>query len=325
MPYSSSTTLAFLWILLCNTVYSTPISTSFDAVSNLNPRSPQGWTDVAGAYGQNMGESVGTRLGGSIGSNIGATMGTKVGESIGSFFDNLGLGWVADNLKKGQGFSPASENRPNLNVPKPNPQPSSPYPQPFNPQPAAPATGGGSGSSFQPAIPSTEALKASVSITTAQDLVNCRKYPDIFTPDMSKIKNITSAGTALEVKCWTKTEMGGDGIWLQTKDGCYINQANVRNMGQYYYPSEIKQCAPVNHWVGKLKDWYQRKDCYACTSLNCQSINLGNPPYTDLACSVQGDMAAGNTTWFQSTDDMCFFPAGIFNTTRGIAGPQCGA
>jgi hypothetical protein len=197
-----------------------------------------------------------------IGEAIGNTVGSNIGSAIGSFYDSV--------LPVSPWFG--GEDRRTGS------------------RPAAPVGGG---------------RKASISIVTAQNQVYCRNYPDTISPDMTRIRNITYSGTSLEVKCWTTSAMpgyngrvGGDGSWLLTQDGCYINQVNVWDAQSYDFRSQLYPCPQKPHWVGLLEDQYQtvgRKDCYSCTSLNCQSQNLGHVPFAELACHTQGEVVLGNS------------------------------
>jgi len=166
----------------------------------------------------------------------------------------------------------------------------------------------------------------SISATIRQDKVYCRKYPDVISPDMSKIRTLDS-GTDVEITCWTFSELpdstgrvGGDGMWLKTNLDCYINEINIEE--QQNFGATLRRCAPTSHWVGTLQQQYQRKDCYSCPSLNCASKNLGSPPYVDLACSTQGDLVNGNPVWLQSKDDKCYLPEAVFDSKGFLGGNQ---
>jgi hypothetical protein len=263
---------------------------------------------------------VGSYIGSQIGSNVGSTVGAQIGSgnargggkdkeahpkatSNSPFWDEI---WHSNSDKPRARPEPSSTGSGGW---KPQPQPESPRARPepsstgsggWKPQPQKPAPTNGA-SNTPSWIPhstsspySTNEGKLSVlSVSTKQDQVYCRKYPDSITPDISKIETITGTGTRVDAKCWILSELESvPGVWLRTVAGCFIHETNIKE--QLNFHSTLNECGPAPHWVGTLQTHYQRKDCYTCTSLNCQSQNLGHLPYADLQCSTQGETVQGN-------------------------------
>ncbi|KAF2434164.1 hypothetical protein EJ08DRAFT_730868 [Tothia fuscella] len=206
----------------------------------------------------------------------------------------------------------------------PNPQSASGGFSPAIALPVAPAPA-------NPAAPlSSSAKKSSLSLTTAQGASYCRKYPDNISTDSSGLR-ILGQNSHVSVTCWTPSTISGtDPIWLKAESGCYINQKSFS--GKVDVQGQLSQCgggvggsAGIRHWVGTLQEQYKRSDCYDCTSLDCESRNMGLGPYVDVDCSIEGIQVAGNTTWYRQADADCFYPGGVFTPTGwlGTRGDAC--
>jgi len=84
-----------------------------------------------------------------------------------------------------------------------------------------------------------------------------------------------------------------DAVWLRTSIGCFVNEKSLQ--GREDFQAQLAPCADTgSHWVGTLQTQYKREDCYACTSQDCPSQNLGSGPYLDIDCYADGDVVAGN-------------------------------
>jgi hypothetical protein len=240
-----------------------------------------------------IGSYLGSQIGSNVGSNVGAQIGS--GNTRGSGRDGEARPQVAPKPPSWDGTWKSNPERP-----KSKPEPSSKGPEVWSPQPQKPAPTYGASNipSWPPYSPTTpypanEGKLAVTSVSTKQNQVYCRKYPDTISPDISKIQVIAASGTRLDATCWAISELDSvPGVWLKTVAGCFVHETNVQE--QRNFRSTLNECAPAPHWVGTLQSQYQRKDCYKCTSLSCQSQNLGNLPYADLQCSIRGETVQGD-------------------------------
>ncbi|TID20723.1 hypothetical protein E6O75_ATG05487 [Venturia nashicola] len=162
--------------------------------------------------------------------------------------------------------------------------------------------------SFQAiAAPSTQpAGWTSLSVTTRQDTVFCRRFPDTISSDNLGLR-VFAGNANVELTCWTKAAIDGpagrvnqNGLWIKTSLGCYVKWCRY-------------QSSP--HFVGTLQSQYKREDCYSCPSLDCPSQNLGIGPLLDLDCSTEGTVVGGNNFWYKQVDENCFYPSRVFANT----------
>jgi hypothetical protein len=196
-----------------------------------------------------------------------------------------------------QNFPPQQGYSPQQGYP---PQPGYPPQQGYPPQPGYqsqtyPPPQGYPPQNFEP---QNGGRRASMSVMTSGNAVYCRRYPDSISANQARLP-MYSTPTRLDVQCWTQPSlqgnsgrMNGEPIWLQTLDGCFINKREVRERDDFQ--AILNQCPPTNHWVGMLQSQYSRADCYDCPSLDCPSQNVGEPPYVDLACHLEGEAVRSN-------------------------------
>ncbi|KAE9982629.1 hypothetical protein EG328_010760 [Venturia inaequalis] len=162
----------------------------------------------------------------------------------------------------------------------------------------------------------------SISVTTKQDTVFCRRFPDTITSDNLGLR-VFAGNANVELTCWTNAAIDGpagrvnqNGLWVKTNLGCYINDADVNARIKHNFQQRLEQCPVQAHFVGTLQSQYKREDCYSCPSLNCSSQNLGVGPLVDLDCSTEGDAVGGSKVWYKQVDKNCFYPGGVFENTR---------
>jgi hypothetical protein len=194
---------------------------------------------------------------------------------------------------------------------------------------------GGGSPPFAPRPESPEAIgtvspSKEQSVTIRGINTPCRQYPDDYSPDPSKSIYLSSPAK-IDAVCWASTTAGtsrqgrgNDDGWLMTKSNCFIKVSEVQEYRNYR--KILQPCTEMRHWIGTLMEQYSRKDCYYCPSTStCGSEDLGSPPYVDLLCYTEGDVVAGNNTWFKNRGKECYFPMGIFdpNGFLGTPGGRC--
>jgi hypothetical protein len=137
-------------------------------------------------------------------------------------------------------------------------------------------------------------------VLTTRDAVRCRKYPDTVQASPS-MQPLYPLATALQVVCAATPSLpgnsgrvDGDDFWLRTREGCYVNRAEVRVRHDSERDFDTQLAVPrceekPRRWVGMLQSQYSRADCYDCPSLDCPSKNVGEPPFVDLQCYEMGE------------------------------------
>jgi hypothetical protein len=138
-------------------------------------------------------------------------------------------------------------------------------------------------------------------VLTTRDAVRCRRYPDTVQASSAAVLPLYTLSTPLTITCAAKPSLpgnsgrvDGDDFWLRTREGCYVNRAEVRLQHHSDDGEGIQlampRCAETpRHWVGMLQGQYSRADCYDCPSLDCPSRNVGAPPFVDLQCYEMGE------------------------------------
>jgi len=284
-----------------------------DQRKHVEARSPQrGGGGHGGGGGNRGGGGGGYRGGGGGNRGFGGGGGGRGGENGFGELVELGLGAAAVGgllgLLSGGAEAPAPAN-------PWAPKPAAAAPPPFAPPPPAPVASSGK--------------MNTMTVTTVNGGVYCWKYPDTMMSDHSKLP-VYNSFSRIDIQCWTSTDMNGvsgniagDSTWFKTATGCYLNELDIEE--KQNLRNRLNYCQPPQHWVGTLQSQYQRVDCYDCTSLNCQSKNIGVPPYVDLACYIEGETVLGNSTWVKSEGENCFLPGSAFNPYGwgGTAGRRC--
>lgn len=138
-----------------------------------------------------------------------------------------------------------------------------------------------------------------ITVTTSENAVQCRQYPDVVSTDKSK-STVLAKGTELRVTCWTSASIAGasgkvqgSSLWLRAQAGCYISEMNVQDSSDF--EKKLPACEPVYHFVGTMQPQYKRQDCYNCTNTSCASKNIGSGNLIDLGCATTGVATAGNS------------------------------
>jgi hypothetical protein len=138
-------------------------------------------------------------------------------------------------------------------------------------------------------------------VLTTRDAVSCRRYPDAVQASPAVLP-VYPLATALQVTCAAAPSLpgnsgrvDGDDLWLKTRDGCFVNRAEVRLRRDGDEGMDAQLAVPrceekPRHWVGMLQSQYSRADCYDCPSLDCPSKNVGEPPFVDMQCYEIGEM-----------------------------------
>jgi hypothetical protein len=161
---------------------------------------------------------------------------------------------------------------------------------------SAPSSGASSSSS------SAGRRMGPATVLTSRDAVRCRRYPDAVQAEPAVLP-VYPLSTPLSIACWTPASLpggsgrvDGDGVWLRTREGCFVGRAEVRQQHSNGEKDErdvrevVPRCAvQTPHWVGMLQGQYARADCYDCASLDCPSRNVGSPPFVDLECYAMGE------------------------------------
>lgn len=140
----------------------------------------------------------------------------------------------------------------------------------------------------------------SLSATTKDGTVFCRRFPDTISTDSLGVR-VFASNARVELTCWTSAAMEGpagrvnqNGLWVKTKLGCYVNDADINPRTKQNFQLRLEQCPVQTHYVGTLQAQYKRQDCYSCPSLDCPSQNLGMGPIVDLDCSTEGAAVGGS-------------------------------
>jgi len=217
----------------------------------------------------------------------------------------------------------------------PRPAAATPAPKPYQPGVAQPASAAPAPAPAPaPANPNSpgwfdwkETKAASLSATTNNQPIFCRRWPDTVASDGLGVRVFTG-NTKIDLTCWTMASMEGsygrvnqDGMWLKTSLGCYVNQAEISPRTKQNFQQQLNQCPTTSHWVGTLQTQYKREDCYLCPSLDCPSQNLGMGPFVDLECFSEGDVVNGNGTWYKQVEKACYYPNGVF-AQQGFMGTK---
>ncbi|TLD32376.1 hypothetical protein E2P81_ATG05352 [Venturia nashicola] len=122
--------------------------------------------------------------------------------------------------------------------------------------------------SFQAiAAPSTQpAGWTSLSVTTRQDTLFCRRFPDTISSDNLGLR-VFAGNANVELTCWKKAAMDvpagrvkQNGLWIKTSLGCYVNDADINPRVKHNFQQRLEQCPVQAHFVGTLQSQYKRED-----------------------------------------------------------------
>jgi hypothetical protein len=149
-------------------------------------------------------------------------------------------------------------------------------------------------------------------VLTTRDAVSCRRYPDAVQASPAVLP-VYPLATALQVTCAAAPSLpgnsgrvDGDDLWLKTRDGCFVNRAEVRLRRDEGEGMDAQLAVPrceekPRHWVGMLQSQYSRADCYDCPSLDCPSKNVGEWILTETATGTRARTSAATCPGPRST------------------------